>query len=147
VHVHGPAVGGEVAVPDLPDQVGPAEHRRRVRGEEGEQLELLVGERDLGAVDPDPPLIVVEQQPRTIARGLGALGLALPSVAGDQVRPGGARPGGHALRRRHRVADDRQRRAGAGNRHHGEQGAVRARRPHPFWPGPGVVAHVRLGAA
>jgi hypothetical protein len=69
VHVDGPAVGGEVALPDLPDQVGPAEHRCRVGGEEGEQLEFLEGQRDLGAVHQDPPLLVIEQQPGTLTRG------------------------------------------------------------------------------
>ncbi len=69
MHVDGAAVGGEVPLPDLLDQVGPAEHRRRVRGEEGEQLEFLEGQRDLGAVHQDQPLLVIEQQPWTLAGG------------------------------------------------------------------------------
>src|SRR3984957_13964993 len=56
VHVDRPAVGGELPLPDLADQVGTAEHAVRVRGEEGEQLELLEGELDIGPVHPEPPL-------------------------------------------------------------------------------------------
>jgi hypothetical protein len=70
VHVDGPAVGREVPLPDFPDEVGAAEHRRRVGGEKGQQLELLKGQRDLGAVHPDPPLVLVKQQPGTPGRGL-----------------------------------------------------------------------------
>ena len=69
MHVDGPAVGREVPLPDLMHQVGAAEHGRRVRREEGEQLELLEGQRDLGAVHREPPLLVIEQQPGTLGRG------------------------------------------------------------------------------
>ena len=60
MHVDRPAVGGEVPLPYLAHQVGAGEHGRRVRGEEGEQLEFLEREGDLAAVRPDPSLISVE---------------------------------------------------------------------------------------
>src|ERR1700722_20359204 len=63
VHVDGSAVGREIALPDPSHQVGTGEHGRRVGRQEREQLELLERERDLRPVDPDPTLVVVEQQP------------------------------------------------------------------------------------
>jgi hypothetical protein len=57
--------------PDVLHEVGAAEHGGRVRGEEGQQLELLEGQRDLGAVDPRPALDVVDEQTRAPRPGLG----------------------------------------------------------------------------
>ena len=130
MHVNGPAVGREVALPDLTDQVGPAEHRRRVRSEEGEQLEFLESQRDLRAVHPDLPLVVVKQQAGTLARGLARDGRVIEGrVIENTERRGGACRYGHASLCRHRVPDDSQRRPGTRDRHHGEQGAVRTRLP------------------
>jgi len=70
VHVHGAAVPrhspavsrgfmavpGGFTVPDLVDEVGAAEHRGRVRAEEGQQLELLERQLDLVTVGPGEAL-------------------------------------------------------------------------------------------
>ena len=45
--------------PYVLDQVRPAEHRGRMRAEEGQQLELLESQHDLGAVNPEPALDVL----------------------------------------------------------------------------------------
>src|ERR1700722_13913346 len=78
VHVDRPAVGGELPLPDLADQVGAAEHGRRVRGEEGEELEPVEGGRAPPPAPPAPPLVMVEQQPAVgagrLARHQGARG-------------------------------------------------------------------------
>jgi len=50
-------------MPDLADQIGPGEHPGRVRGEEGQQLELLEGQLDLVPVGPDTALPVVQALP------------------------------------------------------------------------------------
>jgi hypothetical protein len=113
VDVDRPAVRGEIALPHPLYQVCAAEHRRRVRAEKREQLELLEGQRDLVAVHPDPPLVVVQQQP----------GTGLAGVRGAGYGGGARRP----ARRGHRVSDDGQRRPGAGDRDHGEQRPVPAR--------------------
>jgi hypothetical protein len=113
-----------------------------VRGEEGEQLEFLESQRDLGAVHPDPPLVVVKQQAGTLARGL-ARG---SSMIENQGRRGGACRAGHAPLCRHRVPDDSQRRPGTGDRHHSEQGAIRTRLPDHTRLASGPAA-ARLGAA
>jgi len=121
VHVDRAAVRGEVALPGLPHQVGAAEHHRRVRGKESEQLELLKRQRYLGPVHPHPALVVVEQQPGPLADGLGA----------------GRGQCGRRHRTRHgdRVTDDGHRRARAWNRDHGEQGAVAVLPRHGLdWP-------------
>src|SRR5271156_5680710 len=106
--------------PDVADEGRTAEHRGRVRAEEGQPLELLEGQHDLGAVDPDPALDVVEEQP---GRGLR-----------EQVRParGGSRlwPAGRA----DRVADDGQRGLGARDRHDREQRRVPAGRRNVLVP-------------
>jgi hypothetical protein len=147
VHINGPAVGREVALPDLPDQVGAAEHRRRVRGEEGEQLEFLESQRDLGAVHPDPPLVVVKQQAGTLARGLARGARVIEGrVIENLERRGGACRAGQAPRCRYRVPDDSQRRPGTGDRHHSEQGALRTRLPDCTRLASGPAAG-RLGAA
>jgi hypothetical protein len=111
VHVDRAAVGGEVALPDLAHQIGPGEHGRRVRRQEGEQLELLERQRDLGPVHPDAALVVVEQQAGPPARG---------PLASGRGRKRADRAG-----RGNGVADDRHGRAGTGNGDHREQRPVR----------------------
>ena len=86
VHVDRAAVGGEVTLPHPLYQVGAAEHRRRVRAKECQQLEFLECERDLRAVHPDPSLLVVEQQSErasAVSAELGAPGApgAAPGAA------------------------------------------------------------------
>ena len=67
-------------------------------GEEGQQLELLEGERDLGPVGPDPPLVVIEPQPGQRAAGLaggsGPAGWTAPAVstAACTASPAAMRP-------------------------------------------------------
>jgi hypothetical protein len=109
-----PAVRRGLGPPDAADQVGAAEHGARVRAEEGQQFELLKGQRELRAAGPGPALNVVDQQPGSWLR--------------DQVRLANRGSGlwlaGHA----DRVTDDGQRGPRARDRHHGEQGCVPARR-------------------
>src|SRR5580704_1023191 len=107
--------------PDLLHEVGAAEHGGRVRAEEGQQLELLEGQRDFGAVDPDPALVAVDEQ---TGRGLGE--------QDRRVRGGtGLRPVGRA----DRVADDSQRGLGARDGHDREQRRVPAGRRNVLVPG------------
>ena len=77
-------------MPDLPDQFGPGEHGGRVRGEEGQQLELLEGEQDLTSVDPDAALRVVQAQPVSLAVAGLVAGLvgAWPGAGRGLARPG-----------------------------------------------------------
>jgi hypothetical protein len=63
-----------------------------VRGEEREQLELLERERDLGAVCPDPPLVMMEDQPAAPVVWLGG------QDGAGQGRAGGDRAGGQDMR-------------------------------------------------
>jgi hypothetical protein len=81
VDVNGPAVRREVPLPDLLHEVSPAEHLRRVRAQEGQQLELLVGQRDLVAVRPHSPLLVVEEQPGQWPRLVPRIVRAVAGVA------------------------------------------------------------------
>ena len=60
--VVGEAVAGEAALPDVPDEVRAAEYPGRVRGEEGQEFELLEGQRDLAAAGPDPALHMIQEQ-------------------------------------------------------------------------------------
>ena len=67
VHVHGAAVPRhgaaivtKITMPDLADQIGPGEHRVRMRAEEGQQLELLEGQLDPVPVSPDTALGLVQ---------------------------------------------------------------------------------------
>ncbi|MBV9381908.1 MAG: DUF2254 domain-containing protein [Streptosporangiaceae bacterium] len=137
VHVDRAAALGEVALPHLPDEVGPAEHGGRVRGQEGQQLELLVRQRYLPAAGDGPPLRVIQNQ-------VGA---------GARVRVRHL-PGGHLARGRlpggpgHGVTDDGQGGLRAGDRHDGEKRAVPAGRRMPRFghvPGIGRVRRGRRG--
>ena len=65
VDVNGAAVTPDVPSvrtvwPDVRHEVGATEYRSRVRAEEGQQLELLEGQRDLAVAGPDPAPHVVD---------------------------------------------------------------------------------------
>src|SRR5580700_6953449 len=124
--VDGAAVTPDVPVfrpvrPDVFDEVAAAEHGGRVRAEEGQQLELLEGQHDLGAVDPDPALDVVDEQ---TGRGLR-----------EQVRLARGGPRLRAAGCADRVADDGQRGLGARDGHDREQRRVPAGRRNVLVPG------------
>ncbi len=120
MHVHRAGVVMWVLplAPDPLQQVGPAEHLGRVRAQERQQLELLVGELDLLAAQPH----------------------AAASVVHDQAAAGPPR-GLHEVARgrgRDRVADDGQRAVGARDRDHREQRAGRTGVKGPVGPGQAV---------
>ena len=60
--VVGEAVVGEAALPNLRDEVRAAEYPGRMRDEEGQEFELLEGQRDLAAAGPDPALHMIQEQ-------------------------------------------------------------------------------------
>src|SRR5580704_4440639 len=53
-------------LPHALDAIRAAEHHGRMRAEEGQQLELLEGQRDLAVVGPDPALHAVDEQPARV---------------------------------------------------------------------------------
>ena len=71
---------GAIATPDVLDEIRAAEDRRRVRAEEGQQLELLEGQHDLAAAGPDPALHVVETDTGNGGTFSGRIGFSRPAL-------------------------------------------------------------------